>query len=72
MSLKLFDQLVTQYLDEYGNLITDNTTASAGMAATGGQGGAVGEAVEVLAVCAGLCVEIAAGKENHSDNGGGE
>ena len=44
MSLKLFDQLVTQYLDEYGNLITDNTTASAGMAATGGQGGAVGEA----------------------------
>ena len=32
MALKLFDQLVTRYL-------TDNTTASAGMAATGGQGG---------------------------------
>ena len=39
MSLKLFDQLVTQYLDECGNLLTDNTTASVGMAATGGQGG---------------------------------
>ena len=32
MALKLFDQLVTHYL-------TDNTTASAGVAATGGQGG---------------------------------
>jgi len=32
MPLKLFDQLVTQYL-------TDNTVASAGMAASGGQGG---------------------------------
>ena len=32
MALKLFDQLVTRYL-------TDNTTASAGMAADGGQGG---------------------------------
>ena len=32
MALKLFDQLVTHYL-------TDNTVASVGMAATGGQGG---------------------------------
>tara|TARA_R110002051_G_scaffold257730_2_gene316723 strand:- start:1051 stop:1695 length:645 start_codon:yes stop_codon:yes gene_type:complete len=39
MPLKLFDQLVTQYLDQCGNLITDNTVASAGMAPTGGQGG---------------------------------
>jgi len=38
MPLKLFDQLVTQYLDECGNLIADNTVASAGMAATGAQG----------------------------------
>ena len=39
MALKLFDQLVTYYLDEYGNLITDNTVASANLGATGGQGG---------------------------------
>ena len=32
MPLKLFNQLVTRYL-------TDNTLASVGMAATGGQGG---------------------------------
>ena len=32
MPLRLFDQMVEQYL-------TDNTVGSAGMAATGGQGG---------------------------------
>ena len=32
MALKLFDQLVTRYL-------TDNTTASVGVGADGGQGG---------------------------------
>ena len=49
MALKLFNQLVTQYLDECGNLITDNTTATAGMAATGGQGGGAFDAGDTYA-----------------------